>query len=260
MRKNKLLILTIIFTLLISIKSYAETVEELIAKSEQYYDKFENQNVLKTLEEADKISPNNWEVLWRLSRTWVDIGEHMPNKSSEQEDAQLKVYEKALDFANRSIKLAPDKSVTYLRRAVVNGRIALFKGVFSVGKTVESIKDDSEKAIKLGNGGNEIQAIAHYVLARTHAKLMQKSWMARKIAGLSWADSDVAREHFQKAIDLKPNFVMFYVDFAIAAIDNEEYAFAKTLLNKALNSPIKDEDDQKRKNEAKELLETIKNK
>ncbi len=249
-----------IILFLANVVIFAQTVNELIVKSEQYYDKFDNQNSLKMLEQADKLSPDNWEILWRLSRACVDIGEHMPNSTDDQEDAQLNMFEKGLDYANRSIKLAPDKSVTYLRRAVVNGRIALFKGVFSVGKVVESIKNDAEKSIKLGNGGNEIQATAHYVLARTHAKLMQKSWVARKVAGLSWADTDIAIDNFKKAIELRPNYVMFYVDFAIAYMDDDKYDLAATLLNKALSSPIQDEDDQKRKDEAKKLLEEIKNK
>jgi tetratricopeptide (TPR) repeat protein len=240
-----------------AVQIFSQSVDELIKKSEEYYEKFDNNSALKVLEQANKLSPNNWEVLWRLSRTCVDIAEHMP---SSKEDEQLSLYEKGLDYANQSIKLAPDKSVTYLRRAIVNGRIALFKGVFSVGKVVESVRDDAEKAIKLGNGGNEIQATAHYVLARTHAKLMQKSWVARKVAGLSWADYDVAINNFKKAISLRPNYVMFYVDYAIALIDGERYDEAKEQLNKALNSPIQDEDDKSRKEEAKQLLNQIKNK
>ena len=31
-------------------------------------------------------------------------------------------YQKAFDFADRAVKLAPDKSVTYLRRAIANGK------------------------------------------------------------------------------------------------------------------------------------------
>ncbi len=246
-----------LLTLLFAVQIFAQSADDLIKKSEEYYDKFDNNAVLKTLEQADKLSPNNWEVLWRLSRTCVDIAEHM---SSDKEDEQLKLYEKGLDYANQSIKLAPDKSVTYLRRAIVNGRIALFKGVFSVGKIVESVKDDAEKSIKLGNGGSEIQATAHYVLARTHAKLMQKSWVARKVAGLSWADYDVAINNFKKAINLRPNYVMFYVDYAIALIDDDRFDEAKDQLNKAINSPIQDEDDKARKEEAKKLLNEIKNK
>jgi len=40
----------------------------------------------------------------------------------------------------------------------------------------------------------------------------------------------------------------------------ERYDEAKEQLNKALNSPIQDEDDKSRKEEAKQLLNQIKNK
>jgi len=255
------LFLGIILMLFVSVSGvFGQSVQELIDQSEQYYEKFDNQNALKTLEQADKQFPDNWEVIWRLSRTCVDIGEHMPSSTDEQEDAQLKMYERALEYANKSIKLAPDKSVTYLRRGVVNGRIALFKGVFSVGKVVESIKNDAEKSIALGNGGNEIQATANYILARTHAKLMQKGWVARKVAGLSWASYETAISSFKKAIQLRPNYVMFYVDYAIALLDEDNYSEAREQLNKAISSPIQDEDDKARKEEAKKLLNEIKGK
>lgn len=248
-----------IFTILLIFyaTTFAQNVTDLINKADDYYEKFDNTSVLKTLEQAEKVSPDNYEVLWRLSRAYVDIAEHM---KSNKNDDQLKIYEKALDYANRAIKLAPDKSITYLRRAIANGKIALFKGVFSVGKIVESVKDDCEKAIKLGNGGNEVQATAHYVLARTHAKLLEKSWLARKVVGLSWADYDTAINNFKQAISLRPNFVMFYVDYAIALISEDNYKEAREQLNKALNSPVQHIDDNLRKEEAKKLLNEIKDK
>jgi hypothetical protein len=52
---------------------------------------------------------------------------------------------------------------------------------------------------------------------------------------------------------------MFYVDYAISLIREDEYKTAREILNKALASPIEDEDDQMRKDEAKQLLNSIKN-
>ena len=47
---------------------------------------------------------------------------------------------------------------------------------------------------------------------------------------------------------------MIYVDYAIALMREDEYEKAKEFLEKALAAPITDEDDSKRKEEAKELL------
>ncbi|AFN73798.1 Tetratricopeptide TPR_2 repeat protein [Melioribacter roseus P3M-2] len=254
----KKLNIVFLFLLLPFFTQQAQTAGELISEGDSYYKKFDNQKALEFYKKAEKLEPGNYEVLWRISRAYVDIGEHMPSSTDEQKDEQLKTYKKALEYAEKAVKAAPDKSVTYLRRAIANGRIALYKGVFSVASVVNSVKADLEKAIELGNGGNDIQAIAHYVLARTHAKTSEKWKPARSVLGLGWADNEIAIKEYKKAIELKPNFVMFYVDYAHSLIREDDYETARKMLKKALESPIEDEDDSVRKQEAKDLLEEIK--
>ncbi|MDR3611285.1 MAG: tetratricopeptide repeat protein, partial [Ignavibacteriaceae bacterium] len=141
-----------------------------------------------------------------------------------------------------------------------NGRIALFKGVFTVGGVVNSIKKDCEKAIALNNGGSYVQGLAHYVLARTNAKISEKWAPARAVLGLGWADNETAIKEYKTAISLYPNFRMFYVDYARSLIREDQYREAKEVLNKSLASPKQEEDDDARVGEAKQLLNEIKNK
>ncbi len=235
----------------------SQTIEDYLAKGDSLYHAFDNEAALKVFQDALQKYPGNWEILWRLSRTYTDIAEHMPTSTDEQEEKQLATYETAVDYANQAVEAAPDKSVTYLRRAIANGRIALFKGVFSVGEVVDQVRDDAEKAIKLGNGGNEVQGVAHYVLARTHDKISDKWSVARAALGLGWADYDSAMVHYAKAVKLYPNFMMIYIDYAKAYMEEDEWEKAKEMLNNAINSPIKDEDDNQRLVEAKELLEQV---
>jgi tetratricopeptide (TPR) repeat protein len=247
------------FFLVLTFSVHAQMVEKLIDEGDQYTEEFNNQKALDTYLKADKLYPNNWEILWRISRAYVDIGEHMPEKTDEQQDAQLVMYQKAFDYADKSVKLAPDKSVTYVRRAIANGRIALFKGVFSVAGVVNSVKEDCEKAIKLNSGENYVIALGHYILARTHAKISEKWAPARAVLGLGWADNEIAITEFNKAINLFPNFRMFYLDLAKSYIREDEYQKARDVLKKTIESPKKDEDDDQRVTEAKKLIEENKN-
>ncbi|NOX18181.1 MAG: hypothetical protein GXO87_07860 [Chlorobi bacterium] len=257
MKKSTLMYLLILLTFSAS-SIYAQSVEELIAKGDNYYKEFNNQAALETFLKAKELAPDNYEVIWRLSRTLVDIGEHMPTSTSEQEDAQEKTFYEALAYANKAVELAPDKSITYLRRAIANGKIALFKGIFSVATIVDSTRDDCKKAIGLNTGGADVQGIAHYVLALTNAKVSTKWAPARSVLGLGWADLDTALVEYKKAEELKPNFVMIYVDYAKALMRDDQYELAKEKLEKALAAPITDEDDEVRKAEAKELLIEVK--
>lgn len=235
----------------------SQTLEEYLEQGDKYYEQFNNEKALDTYKKADLAFQDNWQVLWRISRAYVDIAEHMPSSTSEQEDAQLEKFKLALDYANRAVKLAPNEAVTYLRRAIANGKIALFKGVFTVAGVVNQVKADCEKALSLGNGGNDIQGVAHYVYARTHAKISEKWKPARAVLGLGWANLETALEHYQKAIKLKPNFMMFYVDYARALISDDQNDKAKEMLKKAISCKNEDEDDNKLREEAKELLKTL---
>ncbi len=239
--------------------SLSQTVDELIKQGDQFVSDFQNQKALDTYLKAEKLEPNNWDVLWRISRAYVDLGEKMPEKTDAQKDEQEKVYNKALDYANKSIKNGSDQSITYVRRAIANGRIALFQGVFSAVGTVNDVKEDCEKAIQLGNGGNYVQGLAHYVLGRTHLKVCEKSYLVRLPIGLGWGDTEDAVKLLETAVKLKPNFRMFMFELSKAYVEEDEYDKAKELLKKIEKAPKVDEDDDKVLAEAKKLYEEIKN-
>ena len=260
MKKQNILMLILFLALsLASVKSFAQTIDQMINDVENYYKQFNNEKALEVLTKAEKIEPNNFEVLWRISRTYVDIADKMPTGTSTQEDAQLATYQKALDYADKAVKLKPDQAVGFLRRAIANGKIALFKGVFSVAGVVNSVRADVEKAILLGNDGNFIQGVAHYVLARTHAKTSEKWKPARSILGLGWADNDIALQEYKKAIEIYPGYMMFYVDYAHSLIREDDYKTAREMLNKALTCQFQHQDDVNRLAEAKKMLNDIKN-
>ncbi|MBE0539722.1 MAG: tetratricopeptide repeat protein [Ignavibacterium sp.] len=239
--------------------SFAQTLDELLKQGDQFVAEFQNQKALDTYLQADKIAPNNWEVYWRVSRAYVDLGEKMPDKTDTQKDEQEKVYKKALEYADKSVKLEPNQSITYIRRAIANGRIALFEGVFSAIGTVKDVKSDCEKAIQLGNGGNYVQALAHYVLGRTHLKVCEKAYLVRLPLGLGWGDTEEAVRLLEIAVKLKPNFRMFLFELAKAYVEEDEYDKAKETLKKVEKAPVQDEDDDAVLAEAKKLYEEIKN-
>src|SRR5574338_140746 len=239
--------------------SFAQNLDELLKQGDQFVAEFQNQKALDTYLKADKLNPNNWEVYWRISRAYVDLGEKMPDKTDAQKDEQEKVYKKALEYADKSVKLEPNQSITYIRRAIANGRIALFEGVFSAIGTVKDVKADCEKAIQLGNGGNYVQALAHYVLGRTHLKVCEKAYLVRLPLGLGWGDTEEAVRLLEIAVKLKPNFRMFLFELAKAYVEEDAYDKARETLKKVEKAPVQDEDDDTVLADAKKLFEKIKN-
>ena len=237
--------------------SDSNRIGPLIAEGDKFSEKlFDNQKALDILNEALSLSPNEYDILWRLSRTYVDIGEHLPDQTSAEKDKQLEYYEKSMDFAKKAIAVNPKGAMGYTREAIANGRIALFKGVFKAPGLVKQTKADCEKAISL----DPLDATAYYVLGRAHAKVMEKPGFVRWAAGLDWANMDDAIKYYEKSIELRPSFIMYRLDCARAYVEEDEYGKARAHLLKIASLPKEDEDDDVFRKEALELLDKIKEK
>jgi FimV-like protein len=233
------------------------TVDQMIGEGDRFSEKsFDNKKSLDRLNEALEIAPGNYEILWRISRAYVDIGEHMPSKTDEEKQKQLETYELALEFAKKAIEVNPEGSMGYVREAIANGRIALFRGIWESIDLVKKTKADCEKAILLDSK----QASAYYVLGRTNAKVCEKPKIIRWPLGLGWANMDDAVTNYEKAIELRPDFIMYRLDCARAYVEMDEYEKARVHLHKIASLQKEDEDDDRFRKEAEELLEEIKDK
>jgi FimV-like protein len=230
-------------------------VDQLISDGDNFAEKvFDNQKALDKYLEALKLSSNNYEILWRISRAYVDIGEHLPSKTDVEKQKQLEFYDKSLDFAKKAVAANPNGAMGYTRQAISNGRIALFRGVFESLSLVKQVKADCEKAISLDTN----EPAAYYVLGRTHMKLCEKPKFVRWPLGIGWANMDDAITNFEKSISLRPNFIMYRIDLARAYVEKEEYDKAREQLTKIATLPKEDEDDDNFRKEAAELLLKIK--
>ena len=232
-------------------------VDSLIAASDDYSLKtFENEKSLDALRKADEVDAGNYEVLWRISRAYSDIGEILPTVTQEEKTKQLEMYQKSLDYAELAVKANPNASMGYTRRAIAMGRVALFKGVWDSIDLVKEVRADCEKAIDLDKNN----PAAYYVLGRTHAKLCEKPKIIRWPLGLSWANYDDAKANYEKAIALRPTFIMYRLDAARAYKEVDEYDKAKEQLTKIATLPTENQQDNLFRKEAKDLLEEIKDK
>ena len=234
-----------------------DKIRQLISEGDTFSEKvFDNKKALEKFNEALALSPNNYDILWRLSRTYVDIGEHLPATTDAEKQKQMEMYEKSLDCAKKAIAVNPNGAMGYTREAIANGRIALFRGIWESLSLVKQVKADCEKAIALDASG----PAAYYLLGRTNVKVCEKPKFVRWPLGLGWANMDDAVKNYEKAIELRPTFIMYRLDCARAFVELEEYDKAREQLNKIATLSKEDEDDDVFRKEAADLLETIKGK
>jgi Tfp pilus assembly protein PilF len=141
----------------------------------------------------------------------------------------------------------------YTRRAIANGRVALFRGIWESLDLVKQVKADIEKAIALDSKN----ATAYYILARTHAKVAERPRMVRWPLGLSWASNEEAAKYYEQSIALRPGFIMYRLDAARTYVELEEYAKAREHLTAIPTLAKEDEDDDRFRKEAADLLKKI---
>ncbi|MBU1299790.1 MAG: hypothetical protein KKF20_04135 [Bacteroidetes bacterium] len=249
------------FVFILSFQIYSQELNQkvttLLTEGDTFAEEtFENEKALEKYLETLKLDPQNYEALWKVSRSYVDIGEHLPSSTDAEKIQQEQIYKKAYAYADSAVIVNPNGSMGFTRRAIANGRIALFKGIWDNVGLVKQTKADLEKAILLDPNN----ATAYYVFGRTHAKVSEKSKIVRWPLGLSWANQEDAIKNYEKSISLRPDFIMYRLDASRAYVDMENYSKAREHLKTIEVLPTKDEDDDKFRGEAKTLLENIKNK
>lgn len=231
------------------------SVQRLLAEGDQLSEKpFDQKQALEKYTQALLIAPNDYEVLRRLSRTYVAIADHLKAHTDEEKNLQLGLYKKALEYANKAIAVNPNGSLGYTWRATANGRIALFEIGWTSITLAKQMKTDLERALEIDPRND----LAWYVLGRTHLKASEWPKILRWPVGMAWASLDVAIDNFEKAISIRPDVIMYHLDCARAYIASGERDKAQNHLALIQTLPNMWEEDENFRAQAKALLETMK--
>jgi tetratricopeptide (TPR) repeat protein len=232
-----------------------ETDTSFIAKGDQFYDQFKNEEALQQYQMAYEADTLNCEALWKLTRAHVDVGE------VSDEEEQRTHYYTAETFGRKAVAACPDNSDTHLQLAIAIGRVALMEGGKKKVSLSGEVKSEAEKAIEL----NPNDDIAHHVLARWHREVANLSGILKAFAkilygGLPPASNEEAIEHFKKAIEIAPDHINHHLELGITYEEIKEWALAKAEYDKVMELPVSDSDDPDHKKEAEERLKKVEGK
>jgi FimV-like protein len=195
---------------------------------------------------------NNAEVLWRLSRTRVDIGEQ---RTRDEEREQF--YQEAFDDAEAAIAADSTNARAYLAGAIAAGRVGLISGTRRKVEMSRTVKEYVDRAIEL----NPDLPAAYHVRGRWNYEVSSLGFFSRTIVravygGLPDASYEAAVENFERSIALDDR-VVDRLELARTYIALDQEGQARAQLQQALELPNKDPDDPQYKEEARELLDDI---
>ena len=223
-------------------------------KAEKSYNKFDNYSALKYYIKAYKFDSTNYDVAWKLSRTYVDVGEIKKNKNERKI-----FYQKGLKYAIKATEINSEGAKGYLSCSIAVGRVALDAGKKEQVKLSKEVKNYVDKSIELDPSDD----IAWHVLGRWNRKMATLGWVQRKFANIFLgglpkdASVDNAVTCFKKAIEINPNSIRHHLELGITYEKQKEKELARVEYKRALELPIQDSDDSELKKEAKKRLNDI---
>ena len=200
--------------------------------------------------EAEKLNPKDATLLSHIAKQY---GESMDDTDSAAEKRAR--GEKALSYAQRAVTADPRSELAQLSLAICYGRLAPLLDSKTKISYSKLVKEHADKAMAL----NPADDLAWHVLGAWNYELANLNGFVRLIAKVIYgeipaASNEEAEKDFHKAIELNPDRVGNWVELGRTFLAMGRKADARAALEKGLQLPNCQRDDQHEKRVARETL------
>jgi tetratricopeptide (TPR) repeat protein len=230
--------------------SRAQSVDELIEKGDVFAVKFQADEALKDYLAAEKLDPKNVHLLVRISREY----RHLMSDASKTAD-KLRLGGIAVDYAKRAGALGPNDSDAQLAVAISYGKLQPLVSTKEKVETARIIKSEADKAIRLDPRSD----LAWHVLGRWNMGYAEVTGVKRALAELVYGKLPAptyedAGKCFEKAIELKPDRLIHYIELGLVYSRVGRTADARRVITKGLAMKETEKDDPETKQRGREAL------
>jgi tetratricopeptide (TPR) repeat protein len=226
------------------------SVSNLLSTGELHEKNGETPDALKAYEAADKLSPNNTDILDRLAKMYCDSMQTAPDKATKKALA-----EKALACALSGLKVSPESPKAHVCVAVCYAKNFPFSDNQTKVNYSREVKAEAEKAIAL----DPKYDIAYHMLGRWNYEVANMNFFVKTLVriaygGLPKASNQMAIDNFKKAIELAPDRIIHHLQLArMYHITSQEPLVPDELKKSAALTPV-DKDDKASQDIAKKIL------
>ena len=192
--------------------AHSQDVSALIRKADELDAQERTNDAIETLKQAEKISPNNPDLLIKLSQDYSDKIDSAKDRSQKLAFAKL-----CLEYAEKAVRAAPENADAHVCLSVAYGKMTDFVDNKTKMKYSKVVKSEAEKAVEL----NPKNDLALLILARWNFDMATLNPILRAIAQslygqLPPASKEQAVEYFQRAIAAAPERIIHHAAFAEA--------------------------------------------
>lgn len=228
----------------------ADEASDLISRGDALDKKFQAKEALEFYLPAEKLRPNDADLLVKIARQYVYRINDFSSKSDKIDSAKT-----ALDYAGRAVKADPKNADAHLSVAICLGKWSQLQGAREKVEASAGIKTAAETAVKLAPGNG----LAWHLLGRWHQALAGISGFTRGLAkvlygGLPPASFAEAERCFKKALALEPNRLMHHIELGRTYAMMGKPDEARELINEGLSMPNREFDDPETKERGRQTL------
>ncbi len=236
--------------LLTCASSRAQSADDLIEKGDALALKFQSDEALKDFLAAEKLEPKNVRLLVRISREY----RHLMSDASKTAE-KLRLGGIAVDYGKRAAALGPSDPEAQLAVAISYGKLQPLVSTKEKLETARIIKSEADKAIKLDPRND----LAWHVLGRWNLGFAEVTGVKRAVAELTYGKLPVATYEdaakcFEKAIELKPDRLVHYIELGRVYSQMGRTADAKRVITQGLAMKETEKDDPENKQRGRETL------
>jgi tetratricopeptide (TPR) repeat protein len=233
----------------------AQAAADNIAAGDREYAALKPAAALPHYEAAVAAEPQNYEALWKASRTAVDVGELEASAETRRQ-----IYKNAEQYARRAVAANPADAEGHFHLARALGRTALSLGKRDRVKFAGEVRAHALQALER----NPKHPGALHVMGVWNAEIMRLSGLQRfaaknllggRIFGeASWKE---AVRYMEAAVAAEPERIVHRIDLAEIYEDVGEKAKAREQYQVVLRSAVLDAKDPTYKRQAEERLKKI---
>jgi tetratricopeptide (TPR) repeat protein len=190
----------------------SQDVGALIRKADQFDAQERTDDAIETLKQAEKISPNNPDLLIKLSQDYSDKIDASQDHSQKLAAAKL-----CMAYAKKAVHVAPGNADAHVCLSIAYGKMTDFVDNKTKMGYSKVVKSEAEKAVEL----NPKNDLALLILARWNFDMATLNPILKVIAEslygqLPPASKEKAVEYFQKATEAAPGRIIDHAQFAEA--------------------------------------------
>lgn len=230
---------------------YGQDVSRIIKEADRIDASMNDEQAMNKYKEALKLQPTNIYALCKCSELCSRIGGRLKEDKVKQDN----FYAAATMYAQSALRINPHYSDANFVKALVIGREAMRKSGKEKIEAVKDIKKYADFAIQYDSQNYK----AWYILGKWYYEINGLNYFERAAVKVFYgslppAGIDDAIHCFEKSKSINPGFVLNYLSLAKAYKKTDEEKIAKQNLMVMFTLPDKTQDDEKIKNEGRDLL------